>query len=182
VYPSFAFLYGDTGGEWVDESAPRRAPDDSPAFAAAMKAEDLILGSGIGCVLRCGYAYGPQSDAIAALVDYLRAGRPVLTGSATAFSNWVHVDDLAQALLLAAGKPMAGEIFNVVDDAPATPADFVRQLAANTGLAASSGLRSLLMRPVRFRQRCCAIRFVSERQGQTRAGLEAHPPHIRAGT
>jgi nucleoside-diphosphate-sugar epimerase len=146
IHVSYAFLYGDTGGEWVNETAASHAPGDLEAFDAALEAEKLVLNSNVpSCVLRAGYVYGPQSEAFAALHKSL--GRPVVTGSDEAYSNWITVDDLVQALILAAEQQKAGEVFNIVDDTPATPQAFVNGFAESLGLAHPRVALPFLARP-----------------------------------
>ena len=146
VHVSYAFLYGDTGGEWVDESATSHAPGALEVFEAALNVEEWVLKSGVpSCVLRAGYIYGPQSEAFAALRDNL--GRPVITGGNEAYSNWVYLDDLAQALILAAEQQKAGEVFNIVDDTPTSPRAFVNGFAESLGLAHPRPALPFLARP-----------------------------------
>lgn len=178
VYASFAFLYGDTGGEWVDESAPRQSPGSSPVFGAAMRAEDHVLNSGLGCVLRCGYAYGAESEAVRTLVRSLRNGLGVMTGSSSAYSNWVHTLDLAQAALLAAQRQMAGEVFNVADGAPTSPAEFVNNLAASLGMVSpGAGLLGFLMRPGRMQSALLnnSVRVRNDKARQTLGWTPRYP-------
>ncbi len=147
VHTSYAFLYGDTGGEWVDEDAPSHAPGDNLVFQAALEAEQMVLNSGLpACVLRVGYVYGPQCAALADLRNALR--RSVNVGEATAWSNWIYIDDLAHALLQAAVQKEAGVIFNIVDDTPTTPGEFANYFAQSRGLPQpDAGLMGFLNRP-----------------------------------
>lgn len=148
IHASYAFLYGDTGGEWVDESAPLRVPDDNLIFEAAVQAEKLVQASDMpSCILRVGYAYGPSSKALSELSSSL--GRSVILGRDQAYSNWIHTDDLASALLLAADHQGTDEIFNIVDDEPATPVEFVNFFAESMGLPHPGRALPLLARPTK---------------------------------
>lgn len=178
VYSSFAFLYGNTGGEWVDETAARQSSGDSPVFEAAMRAEDLVLDSGMGCVLRCGYAYGPDSDVVRTIADRMRNGYGVITGSTSQYSNWIHADDLARAALLAAQKQAAGEVFNVTDGAPTSPVEFLHHLAESLGIASPrAGLLSFLMRPGRVQAALLdnSVRVKNEKAQQTLSWSPRYP-------
>lgn len=142
VFPSYAFIYGDLGGEWADETTPRQ---EAPYLAAALNAEDRVLDDALpACVLRAGTLYGPHEDGTETLIEALKRGRGVYTGDENALSAWVHVDDLAAALVLAAELMPDNEVFNVVDDTPATPAEFVGCLAKNLGQPAPGGPPALL--------------------------------------
>jgi nucleoside-diphosphate-sugar epimerase len=144
VYAGSAFVYGDTGGQQVDESAPLTSHDDE-FVRAAIKAEKMVTESFIpACVLRAGYVYGPGLPEMAALADTLRSGRPVFAGENTA--NWIHSDDLARALLLAVEKQPENAVCNVVDDRPASPQDFVRYLASALGIQEPVNLPGVLAR------------------------------------
>jgi nucleoside-diphosphate-sugar epimerase len=142
ILPTFAFIYGDTKGEWVDETAPRKGD-----LVHAGKIEDLVLKSGVGTVLRCGYVYGAGSEALKAVATALRNGRSVTLGSDTACSNWIHAQDLASAVTLAATQQLMGEIFNIVDDTPTSPAQFIANFAESLGLSAPSRGMSFFNRP-----------------------------------
>lgn len=143
LFASYAFLYGDTGGEWVDESARLHAPADLPVFQAAVQAEKHALSSG-AAVLRCGFVYGPYSQALKHLADRLSVGRAVLPGNAH-YANWVHAEDVARAVLAALSQQKPGEAFNIVDDTPASTAEFIGALAENLGVGHPTG--GLFTRP-----------------------------------
>jgi nucleoside-diphosphate-sugar epimerase len=138
VYISYAFLYGDTHDEWVDETAPRLRPSkygNHPALRAAIEAEDMVLNSGVpACILRAGFVYGPYGEGNLALREAIQQGKPLVVNDGHQYSNWVYGADLASAAILAAHKQPAGEIFNVVDDAPLPPAQFLDHFAAAFGV------------------------------------------------
>lgn len=132
VYPSFTFVYGDHHGEWVDEESPRRP---AALLRPIAKVEDAVLsGSVPAAVLRAGRVYGGHEDGTTALVEALRRGRGVYAGDTHAMTGWVHLADLAAALVLAAEQMPAGQVLNVADDTPAAPAEFVSYLAQNLGV------------------------------------------------
>lgn len=131
VYASFAFVYGDTHGEWLSEEGQGH---EDRAFRPALAAEHHVLASGVpACVLRAGFNYGAEDGAAQALADAVRGGRLYLGDSHTVL-NWIHTADLAQAALLAAEKQPAGHIFNVVDNEPTSASAFAGQLASSLGL------------------------------------------------
>jgi nucleoside-diphosphate-sugar epimerase len=133
IHTSYAFLYGDTHGEWVDEHAATAA--DNPLFAAAVRAEQAVLHAEVpGCVLRVGYVYGPDNEDLLAFRDNLADGASVMVGEESHYANWIHAADLAVAAVLAAEKQTAGEIFNITDDHPISPAGFADEFAAVLGV------------------------------------------------
>lgn len=134
VHTSFTFLYGDAHGAEVDETAA--IDTTNPLFAAAARAEQIILrGKVPACVLRAGFHYGPGAESILALRDILRAGRGVMLGDEHNTVSWIHSSDLAQAVILAAEKQIAGQIFNIADDHPASAGTFVDHFADLFGVA-----------------------------------------------
>lgn len=145
IYASFAFVYGDQQGSWVDETVPRSR---TPLFRAAVEAEDRVLSSGVpACVIRAGRLYGAGEDGTEALIETLRRGRGVVTGDAHAVTSWVHVADLAAALVLAAEQQPAGQVFNVADETPAAPVELVHYLAESLGMPAPGQPPSFPLRP-----------------------------------
>ena len=124
-------VYGDRGGAWVDEDAPRRP--SSPRAAARVAQEDawLALAPRLPVqVFRLAGIYGPGRGPFARV----RAGtarRIVKPGQV--FSR-VHVDDIAAALRASMARPDPGRVYNVNDDLPAAPQDVLAGAAALLGL------------------------------------------------
>ncbi|NWG15994.1 MAG: NAD-dependent epimerase/dehydratase family protein [Chloroflexi bacterium] len=144
VLPSYTFLYGDLHGEWADETTPRQ---ESPLWAAALNAEDRVLDDALpACVIRAGTVYGPHEDGTETLIEALKRGRGVYTGDENALSAWIHVDDLAAALVLAAEVMPDNQLFNAADDMPASAAAFVGYLANNLGMPAPGAPPAFLRR------------------------------------
>lgn len=138
VYPSYAFIYGDTHGEWVDESAPRLNPnnmEETAVFRAIIQGEDAAMSSSVpGCVLRAGFIYSAEDAEMQALYHGLKGNKPVILGKAGAVANWVQAADMAQVVVLAAEQQPTGQVFNVSDNAPASPVAFVNYFAEAIGL------------------------------------------------
>lgn len=182
VYPSFTYVYGDLHGGWADEDTPRSR---AALFRAAAQAEDAVLNSGVpACVIRAGRLYGAGEDGTAALIEMLRRGRGIVTGDPHAVTSWVHVADLAAALVLAAEQQPAGQIFNVADDTPAAPVEFVNYLAASLGMPAPGQPPSLPLRPastdVMDTLLAASARVRSDKARQT-LGWQPRYPSYRAG-
>lgn len=134
VHTSYAFLYGDTHGEAVDESAPLTT--GNALFKAAAEAETTVLKGAVpGCVLRAGFNYGPGSASIR-LLQHKLINRGALAGiNSDHLASWVHGADLATAVVLAAEQQPAGDIFNVADDEPVTVNAFVDDFADSMSVA-----------------------------------------------
>lgn len=123
-------VYGDSGGEWVDEATPV-SPGVSRAERRAV-AEAAWLASGLPThIFRLAGIYGPGRNP---LVN-LKAGtarRIVKPGQV--FSR-IHVEDIATVLEASIAQPAPGRIYNVCDDEPAPPQDVVAYAADLLGVA-----------------------------------------------
>lgn len=110
-YLSSTGVYGDTGGAWVDESAPighgrRTARADADLAWQALQADVRIF--------RLPGIYGPGRSAFERISEG-KAHRIAIAGQI--FSR-VHVDDIVSAVIASFSGP-AG-VFNIADDFPAS--------------------------------------------------------------
>jgi nucleoside-diphosphate-sugar epimerase len=141
VTQSIAFIYAPLGGMVKDEEAPPFDPTLLPEpFAGGMRVmleherAALEAGGVDSLVLRYGWFYGPgtyyaSEGSIAELVRRRRF--PVVSGAEGRFSL-IHIDDAAAATVLAcAGGPQG--IYNIVDDEPATIAEWLPVYAQALG-------------------------------------------------
>lgn len=119
VYSSASSAYGPTAAVPIREDHPLR-PN---AFYPATKAAAEMLLRGLGGAYGYGYAilrymnvYGPgqRAGVVPAVCRRLLAGeRPQLSGDGSQGFDFVHIEDCAQANLLALGAGVSGEDFNV---------------------------------------------------------------------
>ncbi len=119
VYLSTIGVYGDRGGDWVDEDTPPKpgSPRSRERLAAELAWQDFGARRGIAvAVLRLAGIYGPGQNALTQIARGT-ARRIVKAGQ---IFNRIHVDDIAQAIGAALARQASG-IFNVADDEP-TPA------------------------------------------------------------
>jgi nucleoside-diphosphate-sugar epimerase len=140
VAESVALVYGDTGETVATEARAARAPH--PALQRSMDAvtslEDQVLGASRagrieGVVLRFGIFYGPGVASTDFMLRTLRRRMFPLLGGGRSVGSWIHVDDAAAATAAALARGRPGEIYNVVDDEPATLRDFVTELTRVVG-------------------------------------------------
>ncbi|MFG6566961.1 MULTISPECIES: SDR family oxidoreductase [unclassified Sulfitobacter] len=129
-YLSTTGVYGDHGGDWVDETTPltpstRRGAARVQAEAAWGAIPGLPLH-----IFRLAGIYGPGRGPFAK-VRKGTARRIIKPGQV--FSR-IHVEDIAQALDLSLAKPQPGAIYNLCDDDPAPPQDVIGHAAALLGL------------------------------------------------
>ena len=134
IYLSTSGVYGDCGGDWVDETRPpapltdrahRRlaAETRTHGWAAAHGAEAVIL--------RVPGIYGPGRLPI----ERLRRGVPVVRTEEAPFSNRIHADDLAAAAVRIADRARHGRVYNVSDGNPTTMTDYFLRVAEAAGVA-----------------------------------------------
>ena len=121
VYLSTVGVYGDHGGEWVDETTPPRP--GSARGRARLDAERAWQRLGARCgaavaTLRLAGIYGPGQNALVQIKQG-NARRIVKPGQVF---NRIHVADIAQAIDAAFARKVGG-IFNVADDEPSAPSD-----------------------------------------------------------
>jgi nucleoside-diphosphate-sugar epimerase len=130
-YLSSTGVYGDTGGAWVDESAPL-AGRRGPRIAA-----DLAWQSLGARIFRLPGIYGPGRS----ILDRLAAGQAHRIDLPDQVFSRVHVDDIATAILAATTRGPPG-IYNLADDLPAPQNVLVEHGCAALGLPLPS-LRTL---------------------------------------
>ncbi|MCC5972631.1 MAG: SDR family oxidoreductase [Rubellimicrobium sp.] len=129
-YLSTTGVYGDRGGDWVDETAPL-APTTARGRArvAAEAAWQAIPGLPLH-IFRLAGIYGPGRGPFAKVREG-SARRIVKPGQV--FSR-IHVDDIAQVLAASIARPRPGAIYNLCDDDPAPPEDVIAHAAELLGL------------------------------------------------
>jgi len=114
-YLSTTGVYGNTGGAWVDETAP--TPARAGRSQARLEAEQAWLASGLPVQLfRLPAIYGPGRSPFAAL----RAGQSRLIHKPGQVFSRVHVDDIVGCLLHCLNLPREQRppVVNVADDCP----------------------------------------------------------------
>ena len=125
VFVSSTSVYGQTGGEWVNEESS--AEPQTETGRVLREAEALVL-SKSGTVIRLGGIYGPGRSA---LLKKFLAGEAILDLQNDRFMNEIHRDDAAAAVrLLALRNKDSEQIYNVVDNEPILLSDYYRWLAA----------------------------------------------------
>lgn len=125
VLVSSTGVYGQRDGEWVDETSPAQAGEATGR--ALLAAEGAWLARAPGAVVaRLGGIYGPGRER---LIDEVAAGSARFDPERPAWSNRIHRDDAARALLHLARLAAPEPIYNVVDRESARREDVLRFLA-----------------------------------------------------
>ncbi|MCB5273928.1 hypothetical protein BJG92_01454 [Arthrobacter sp. SO5] len=134
LFVSSTAVYGDAGGDWIDETTTPTPGGFSGRIIR--EAEELLYnrlrGSGITpVVLRLGGIYGPGRTR---LIDQVRSGAAVIPVEPR-FTNRIHRDDAAAAIVhLCTMDAVPGPVYLGVDNEPAELGDVLSFLAAELGL------------------------------------------------
>lgn len=169
VYISTSGVYGDCGGAWVDET--RAAAPVSARAKRRLAAERRIRDyAPHATVLRAPGIYGPGRLPVGRVLT----GEPVLDDSTGAWSNRVHVDDLAAMAWAAVTTPWPDPVYNACDGQPLRPSVYYDTLAEMLGVAppprigwaeAQRRFSPQRLSFVRESRRLCHRRLISEPPG-----------------
>jgi nucleoside-diphosphate-sugar epimerase len=133
VYLSTTGVYGDCGGEWVDESRPPAPAVDRAhrRLDAENRWRDWSRQSGGELViLRVAGIYGPGKLPVARL----QSGRPMVAEAESPITNHIHTFDLVQISLMAMERGVSGEVYNVCDGHPGHMTAYFNAVADFLGL------------------------------------------------
>jgi nucleoside-diphosphate-sugar epimerase len=127
VFTSSTSVYGQTGGEWVDESSPTEPASFSGR--RMLEAEARIRDACPSAVsLRCSGIYGPDRGR---LLERLRQGEAPFTPGA--FTNRIHQDDVVRALRHVGTLADPDDVYLASDLEPAPQETVYRWLAERLG-------------------------------------------------
>lgn len=136
VYVSTSGVYGDCGGEYVDETRPIAPGTPRAQRRADAEAVMRHLGRAAGVrvsVLRVPGIYADDRVGGTPRERLLR-GTPVLQAQDDVYTNHVHADDLARALQAAMWRANPQRIYNVSDDSELKMGDYFDLAADLYGL------------------------------------------------
>lgn len=119
-YLSTTGVYGDRGGDWVDETGDLRPA--GPRGQRRVDAEQGWRDTGLPVHLfRLAGIYGPGRSAL----DTVREGRARRIIKPGQFFSRIHRDDIASVLEASIDRPKPGAAYNLADDLPAPPQDVI---------------------------------------------------------
>ncbi len=121
-YLSTTGVYGDRGGDWVDESAPPAPAQPRSIERLATERAWQALGAKTGAavdIFRLPGIYGPGRSAI----DQVKSGKARRIDKPGQYFSRIHVADIAAAVVAAMTRGGPGTIYNVADDLPASSAE-----------------------------------------------------------
>lgn len=175
---------GDAHGELLDERTT--LPVQTPYGRSKQEGERLVLGSGLpAVVLRPSHVYGAGGWFETEMVGRLRQpGRFAVVGRGENLWDVVRAEDVATALVDAAERAPAGEIYHVVDDEPITYYDFMALTATTLGVGRPRRIPAFLARLAAGANAVDAV-VRSARSSNARVkrelGLELRFPSARSG-
>ena len=185
VYGSTTGVYGDCGGQRVDET--RAVNPHTPRAQRRVDAENLMrfLGrSGVRVsVLRIPGIYAPDREG-GTPRDRLLKGTPVLAAKDDVYTNHIHANDLARACAAALWRGKPQRVVNVTDDTDLKMGDYFDLAAGLFGLPkpprlprdqASSALPLMLLSFMSESRRLDNTRMKQELR------LKLRYPHVRNG-
>ncbi|WP_299511892.1 SDR family oxidoreductase [uncultured Limnohabitans sp.] len=185
VYGSTTGVYGDCGGQRVDET--RTVNPHTPRAQRRVDAENLMrfLGrSGVRVsVLRIPGIYAPDREG-GTPRERLLKGTPVLAAKDDVYTNHIHANDLARACAAALWRGKPQRVVNVTDDTDLKMGDYFDLAASLFGLPkpprlprdqASSALPLMLLSFMRESRRLDNTRMKQELR------LKLRYPHVRDG-
>jgi nucleoside-diphosphate-sugar epimerase len=134
VYISTSGVYGDCRSERVVESRPLRhgTARAKRRVAAERYLRRFAARNGMHLsILRAPGIYAAERLSL----ERLKRGDPVLIQDEDVFTNHIHADDLAHAMMLAIFRGRGGRAYNINDDASLKMGDYYDGMAGVFGLA-----------------------------------------------
>lgn len=168
LFTSSTAVYAQTGGEWVDETS---ATDPSHfSGQILLEAERVVAQAGHPfCVVRLGGIYGPGRTR---LIESVASGTARYDEGAFAYTNRIHRDDAARALLHLLDQEEPDVLYLGTDGQPAPRAEVLGFIAEKLGVSSPAGANR--HHPGPTGKRCRADRLL-------KSGFELRFPSYREG-
>ena len=132
IYPSFAFVYPDSGDKWIDAAITPVQP--TPILRSTLDAEAAVARfageNRRGISLRMGSFYGPESPTT---ISYARKGIAAFPGSSDAYLPQIWVQDAARAIIAALEQQVPPGVYDIVDDEPLPRGEVFAAMARAVG-------------------------------------------------
>ena len=151
VYAQGTGVYGDTEGEWIDESTLKNPNTD---FARTRDEAEQMLWrankeNGLPVTVAVlGDVYGPSGWFADIIVNKIRDGSFKIPGSGEYYRSLVHIDDVVNALTLIVEKNAVNNTFMITDDEPVTFSEFIYYIADRMNLKRPGKVPAFLAKAV----------------------------------
>jgi nucleoside-diphosphate-sugar epimerase len=126
IYTGSYAVYGDRGGEWVNETTPVQPANRNGDIL--VETEQILLSAATPqrqvCILRLGGIYGPGRELVKI---FQRAAGTTRPGAGTDAANWVHLGDIVGAIAFAQAHSLHG-IYNLVGTVPVTTRELLDRI------------------------------------------------------
>jgi len=124
TYLSATSVYGDHGGEWVDENSTTKPT--SPNGLARLKAEkswlSLMISKNLPIqIFRLSGIYSNENN----VLKRLQLGTAKLLNKSNNYFSRIHIEDIANILFKSLSKFKSGEIYNLADNKPTSSEEIV---------------------------------------------------------
>ncbi len=132
-YLSTTGVYGDHGGDWVDETTPLAPTTERGQARVLAESQWQALAARTGLplhIFRLAGIYGPGRGPF----EKVRAGTARRIVRENQYFSRIHVDDIATVLAASIARPDPGAIYNVADDDPSPPEAVLAEAAGLLGL------------------------------------------------
>ena len=151
VYVSGLGAFGDTNGNTIDENTnPNPNTDYAKIRLEAQKyLEDNCKQIGIPfSVVYLGDVYGNGGWFKSIMIERLKNGSFKIPGSGKYYRSFVHVDDVASALVSIAEKNQTNQSFVVTDSNPVVFSEFVSFVCSKLGVKTPGTIPTFLAKPI----------------------------------
>jgi nucleoside-diphosphate-sugar epimerase len=175
IYLSSTGVYGDFGGNWVDENSPTDPQRDGGK--ACLGAEKLLKESRFrdrATILRMAGLYGNERIPTKTTVADKQWDRL----SAAGYLNLIHVDDAVSSICAVTDKKLTGETFLVSDSNPTLRRDYYQYLADMFNLGPIPWDETATPDPD---SRSSSSKRISNRKLLTQTGLKLKHADFRSG-
>ena len=127
LYASSSSVYGDCGGEWVDETTAisSHSTGDPDRYAAERCVAEAGMKGMPTRICRITGIYGPGRT----LKSLLANGKYTLIEGCDPWVNRIHVDDLVAGFIAAWKNGAPGMVYNMVDERPHRASEFANLAA-----------------------------------------------------
>jgi len=127
VFTGSTSVYAQTDGSIVTEQSPAEPVRETGRILR--ETEEVVLAAG-GTVLRFAGLYGPERWL---QLDQFTKGRAVLEDGGARWTNHLHRDDAADAIVFVGRRTDLSGVLNVADDTPMTQREVYEAFAAHFG-------------------------------------------------